>query len=339
VSAADATPPPSEPRWRPWLAWLRHWGISLASLIGGLLTLCVFRRELTHTTWIIGSVLLVWLTIAVLTQVRQTLEERARFVITAADYLVQTLYHGVLLFLLPVYYTSATLDSANAIFVGLLVALALLATFDPWYRVLVHPRPWAGYLFFLVSMFGALNLALPLIGVPPHVALLTAAWAAVMAMTPVACRAWGWNWRRGLELMAVFGVGVAALVYALRSVIPPVPLFVARAAVAWDVGGLDAVEPVAGPIRVDELRERGLVAYTAIVAPAELRQAVQHVWRRDGQVVDVVPLSPVRGGRREGYRTYSRKTAFPEHLAGRWVVDVVTRTGQLIGRLRFRVVP
>jgi hypothetical protein len=137
----------------------------------------------------------------------------------------------------------------------------------------------------------------------------------------------------------VFGVGVAALVYALRAVIPPVPLFVARAAVAWDVGSLDALEPVAEPIRVDELRERGLVAYTAIVAPAELRQAVQHVWRRDGQVIDVVQLSPVRGGRREGYRTYSRKTAFPEHLAGRWVVDVVTRTGQLIGRLRFRVAP
>jgi hypothetical protein len=290
-------------------------------------------------TWLIGSLLLIWLTIAVLTQVRQTLEERARFVITAADYLVQTLYHGVVLFLLPVYYTSATLDSANAIFVGLLVAMALLATFDPWYSVLVHPRPWAGYLFFLVSMFGALNLALPLVGVPPHVALLTAAWTAVMAMTPVACRAWGWSWRRGLELMAVFGVGVAALVYALGPAIPPVPLFVAQKAIAWGVGGLDTLEPVAGPIHAAELRERGLVAYTAIVAPAGLRQPVQHVWRRDGRVIDVVQLSPVRGGRQEGYRTYSRKTAFPEQVAGRWVVDIATRSGQLIGRLRFRVEP
>jgi hypothetical protein len=339
MEAPEAAPPPGEPGWRPWLGWLRRWGISLASLVGGLLTLFVFRRELTNMTWIIGSLLLVWLTITVFTQVRQTLEARARFVITAADYLVQTLYHGVVLFLLPVYYTSATLDSANAVFVALLVVLALLATFDPWYSVLVHPRPWAGYLFFLVTMFGALNLALPLIGVPPHVALLAAAWTGVMAMTPVACRAWGWSWRRGLELMAVFGVGVAALVYALRPAIPPVPLFVARAAIAWNVGGLDSLEPAVGPIRADELRERGLVAYTAIVAPAGLRQAVQHVWRRDGKVIDAVELSPVRGGRREGYRTYSRKTAFPEPVAGRWVVDIVTRTGQLIGRLRFRVEP
>jgi hypothetical protein len=339
VTAPDATPPPGDPGWRPWLEWLRRWGISLASLVGGLLTLFVFRRELTHMTWIIGSLLLVWLTIAVFTQVLQTLQGRVRFVITAADYLVQTLYHGVLLFLLPVYYTSATFDSPNAVFVGLLVALALLATFDPWYRALVHPRPWAGYLFFLISMFGALNLALPLVGVPPHVALLAAAWTAVMAMTPVARRAWGWRWRRGLELMAVLGVGVGALIYALRPAIPPVPLFVARAAIAWNVSGLDTLPPAAGTISAAEVRERGLVAHTAIVAPVGLRQAVQHVWRRDGEVIDVVQLAPVRGGRREGYRTYSRKTAFPPQVAGRWVVDVVTRSGQLIGRLRFRVEP
>jgi hypothetical protein len=339
VAAPETAPGPSEPGWRSWLGWLRRWGISLASLIGGLLTLFVFRRELTDISWIIGSLLLVWITIAVLTQVGQTLRERARFVVTAADYLVQTLYHGVVLFLLPVYWASTTLDSLNVLFMALLVVLAVLATFDPWYSVIVHPRPWAGYLFFLISLFGALNLALPLVGVPPNVALLTAAWTAVMAMTPVACRAWGWSWRRGLELMAVFGVGVAALVYALRPAIPPVPLFVARAAIAWNVESLDSVEPVAGPVHAAELRERGLVAYSAIFAPAGLRQPIQHVWRRDGRVIDVVELSPVRGGRQEGYRTYSRKTAFPEQVAGGWVVDVATRSGQLIGRLRFRVEP
>ena len=49
----------------------------------------------------------------------------------------------------------------------LLVVLALLATFDPWYRVIVHPRPWLGYAFFVVSIFAALNVALPLVGLPP----------------------------------------------------------------------------------------------------------------------------------------------------------------------------
>src|SRR5712692_4738519 len=80
-------------------------------------------------------------------------------------------------------------------------------------------------------------------------------------------------------------------------------------------------------------------AYTAVYAPAGLEQGIRHVWRRDREVIDVVNLSPVHGGRREGFRTFSRKTAFPDIVIGRWSVDVVTDSGQLIGRLRFRVIP
>jgi hypothetical protein len=54
--------------------------------------------------------------------------------------------------------------------------------------------------------------------------------------------------------------------------------------------------------------------------------------------MDVVRFDAVRGGRREGYRTWSRKTTFPQNPVGRWTVDVMTTSGQLIGRLRFRVV-
>jgi hypothetical protein len=91
-------------------------------------------------------------------------------------------------------------------------------------------------------------------------------------------------------------------------------------------------------IHADELRQRGLTAFTAIYAPAGLRQPVAHVWKHNGRVTDVVSLAAVAGGRREGYRTWSRKTAFPANPRGRWTVDVVTTSGQLIGRLSFRVI-
>jgi hypothetical protein len=325
------------------LAWLRRWGVSVASFIGGLLTLFVFRRELDHVRWVIGYLLLLWLLFAVLTQVRQALEASEkrthRFVVTAADYTIQTLYHGILLFLLPAYWASTTLSSRNAVFLGLLVALALLATFDPWYRAVVHPRPWMGYVFFLVSIFGALNVALPLVGVRPGLALVVSAWTAVVALTPAVCRGRRWPWRRALGVMALVATGAAGLVWGGRAWIPPAPLSLARATVAWRVEGLEPVEPISGPIRAGELRDRGLVAYTAVFAPAGLRQPIRHVWRRDGEVVTVVDLAAIRGGRREGFRTYSRMTAFPPEVTGRWSVDVMTSAGQLIGRLRFRVVP
>jgi len=322
--------------------FLRRWGISLYSFVGGVLALFVFRRGLPHVSLIVGYLLLLWLLVAVLVQVRDTLQasERrtARLVLTATEYTIQTLYHGVLLFLLPAYWAATTLTSANAIFLGLLVALAVLATVDPWYQAIVHPRPWFSYVFFLVSMFGALNLALPLIGVPPFWALLIAAWLAVVALTPSVCRARGWRWSSGLIVTALVGLVVAGAAGLRPIVIPPAPLFLASKTLGWTVGTIDSLEPIAGAIHAADLKQRGLVAYTAIYAPAGLRQPVEHVWRREGRIINVVRLTPVEGGRREGYRTFSRKTAFPADSAGRWTVDVMTASGQLIGRLRFRVV-
>jgi hypothetical protein len=315
------------------LRWLRRWGISCASLAGGLLTLFVFRRGLPHVAWIIGYLLLLWLLFACVTLVRAH-----RLLTTAVDYTVQTLYHGLLLFVLPAYYAAATLTSVNVAFVALLAALVVLATFDPWYSALVQPRPWLGGVFFVVSIFAALNVALPLLGVRPYVALLLSAWAAVVAVTPAVRRAFGWPWRSAMLATSAAGVAGALVVGIGCIAIPPAPLFVARADLQWNVGTIDAMEPATHAIPVAELRERGLTAFTAIYAPAGLRQPVAHVWRHDGRVTDVVSFAAVAGGRRDGYRTWSRKTTFPPSPLGRWTVDVMTTSGQLIGRLSFRVV-
>ena len=319
----------------------RRWGISIASLVGGLLTLFVFRRGLPHVGLIVGYLLLLWLLVAILVQARDTLaasERRThRLVLTATEYAVQTLYHGVLLFLLPAYWAATTLTSANVFFLLALVVLALLATFDPWYQAVVHPRPWAGYVFFLVSLFGALNLALPLIGVPPVAALGVAAWVSVVALTPAVCRARVWGWRRGLIATALVGMLAASAALAGRAAIPPAPLFVAESRLGWNFPPADSLEP-RSPIPADALLQNGLIAYTAIYAPAGLKQPVDHIWRLEGQIINVIRLTPVEGGRREGYRTFSRKTSFPADPRGRWTVDVTTATGQLIGRMRFKVI-
>jgi len=325
------------------VAWIAEWGVSFASLTGGVFTLFFFRRGLPHVAWIVGYLLLLWLVFAFLVEMRQPLADSGRrsgrLVISAADYTIQTLHHGLLLFVLPAYYASATLTSLNAFFLVLLVVMALLATFDPWYRAIVHPRPWLGYILLAVSIFAALNVALPLVGLPPYVSLLASAFAASVAVTPVVRRASGRTWRAALRVTLAIGVVAATLAAVGRAWIPPAPLFMARAAIMWDVIDLDNIEALPPTISAGEVKERGLVAYTAIYAPAGLRQRVSHVWRHRGQVIEVVALAPVLGGRREGYRTYSRKTSFPAEPEGRWSVDVVTASGQLIGRLRFRVVP
>ena len=317
------------------LRWLRRWGISFASLGGGILTLFVFRRGLPHVAWIIGYLLLLWLLFALITQARQATHP---LLASALDYTVQTLYHGLLLFVLPAYYAAATLTSVNIVFVALLAALVLLATFDPWYQALVHPRPWLGAIFFVVSIFAALNVALPLLGVQPFVALLLSAWTAVVATTPAVRRVLDWPWSASVLTTMLAGVFAVVAVAVSCPFIPPAPLFVARARLAWTVETVDSLEPAPRTIRVDDLRQRGLTAFTAIYAPAGLRQPVAHVWKQNGRVRDIVTFAAIAGGRREGYRTWSRKTSFPDDPRGRWSVEVMTTSGQLIGRLTFRVV-
>ena len=126
-----------------------------------------------------------------------------------------------------------------------------------------------------------------------------------------------------------------------RALVPPAPLLLAEKTVARDVENLAPVEPVSRTVRAETVAGwgGGLVAYTAVHAPSGLRQAIEHVWWKNGQVIARVPLSPVLGGRAEGFRTWSRKTDLGVPLPGRYAVDVMTASGQLIGRLSFTVTP
>jgi hypothetical protein len=320
---------------------LRRWGISLASLFAGLLTLIVFRRGLPHLAWIIGYLILLWLLAAMLAQFRASFEVRGwRLPLRGADYAVQSLLHAVLLFILPAYYASTTLASANVVFLVVLCALATLVTFDPWFSAIVEPRPWMGHLALLITVFAALNVALPLVRVPPFPATIISAAVAAFALTPMLRRPGSIGWGRAVRL-GLGGAAVAALLVALgRGLIPPAPLALASTAIARSIAEWEPVDRVIGSITVGELREWGsLVAYTSIYAPAGLRQPIEHVWRLNGRAITVVRLSAVRGGRPGGFRTYSRKTGFPPDPVGRWSVDVMTSSGQLIGRLSFQVRP
>ncbi|MBI3454651.1 MAG: DUF2914 domain-containing protein [Candidatus Rokubacteria bacterium] len=325
-----------------WRLFLRRWAISIASLVGGLLVLFVFRRGVPHVGWIVGYLVVLWLLFTVLVQARQRLLARGRrLVLVAGEYTIQTLYHGLLLFVLPGYFASTTFDGITLPFFVVLAGAALVTTIDPWFGALIQPYPWAGWVFFAFSIFAGLNVALPLVGVPPAGALLGSAALAGLALTPAFVErvgAWSGAFRLA-GLSAAFATGVAWLGL---PAIPPAPLHLMRPTIARAVVDLEPVDPVGPRVSAGAVVAAwgGLVAYTPVSAPAGLRQPIIHRWQHEGRVVTTVRLStPVLGGRAAGFRTYSRKSDFPADPRGRWSVDVVTASGQLIGRLRFTVVP
>jgi hypothetical protein len=327
----------------PLVGWLGGWPISIVSLVLGLAALFVFRRGLPHVGWIVGYLLLLWLLFVLITELRAPLLERGRrLVLTAADYTIQTLYHNLLLFVLPAYYAAATLDSPNVIFPALVAGGALVTAIDPWYRRLVHPRPWLNHALLGFSMFAALNVALPLVGARPILALEGSAVLSALALAPAFRREGRSGWLRAHGLALAAALAALLLVWVARGVVPPAPLFLARAVVARSVADLEPVEPVEqGVLPSATVLEWGeLAAYTAVYAPAGVRQVIGHVWWRDRQLLaDVALPTPVMGGRMQGFRTYSRYTDLKPPVAGRYRVDVVTASGQLIGRLRFTVTP
>ena len=327
----------------PIIGWLGGWPISIVSLGLGLAALLVFRRGLPHVGWIVGYLLLLWLLFVLITQLRAPLTERGRrLMLTAADYTIQTLYHNLLLFVLPAYYAAATLDSPNVVFPALVAAGALVTTLDPVYRRLVQPRPWLNHALLVFSIFAALNVALPLVGAQPILALLGSAALAALALAPAFRREGAFGWLRAHALALAAAALALVLVWLGRGLVPPAPLFLARAVAARGVAELEPVEPVErGRVAAAAVLEWGeLAAYTAVYAPAGVRQPIAHVWWRDGeQLVHVALPTPVMGGRRQGFRTFSRLTDLKAPVAGRYRVDVVTASGQLIGRLRFTVTP
>ena len=333
---ADAAATP-----RTWPGWIKSWGISLCSLGLGLATLLVFRRGLPHVGWIVGYLLLLVLLVAAITELRQPLERRGRrLVVGAADYAVQSLYHGLLLFVLPAYWASATFDSPNVVFLACVAAGALVTAVDPWYAALVQPRRWLNQTLLAFSIFAALNVALPLLRIRPILALEGAAALTAAAMMPVFRERGALTWRQASVRSALLAVAAMAAVWAGRVAVPPAPLFVARATVARSVTMLEPVEPIQSPIPSSIVADwEGLAAYTAVYAPAGLQQPIEHVWWKDGRLLGRIALSPVLGGRKEGFRTYSRKVDLKPPYRGRYHVDVVTASGQLIGRLRFTVTP
>jgi Family of unknown function (DUF5924)/Protein of unknown function (DUF2914) len=327
----------------PLVGWLGGWPISIFSLALGLAALFVFRRGLPHVGWIVGYLLLLWLLFVLITELRAPLIERGQgLVLTVADYTIQTLYHNLLLFVLPAYYAAATLDSSNVVFPALVATGALVTALDPIYRRLVHPRPWLNHALLAFSVFAALNVALPLVGAQPILALEGSAVLAALALAPAFRRQVAFGWLRAHALALAAAALAVVLVWFGRGLVPPAPLFLARAVAAHGVAELEPVEPVeGGMVPAAIVLEWGeLAAYTAVYAPAGVRQPIAHVWWRDRERLARVALpTPVMGGRREGFRTYSRFTDLKPPVAGRYRVDVVTASGQLIGRLRFTVTP
>lgn len=82
-----------------------------------------------------------------------------------------------------------------------------------------------------------------------------------------------------------------------------------------------------------------IYVFSAVFAPTKLNTQIFHKWQYyDVNINKWIVRSnlgfEIQGGRDGGYRGYTMKTSLDEGL---WRVDVVTKRGQLLGRVKFKV--
>jgi hypothetical protein len=134
------------------------------------------------------------------------------------------------------------------------------------------------------------------------------------------------------------------------NLIPPIPLSLREAGVYHSVMRSDGQYQILDenrslierilPVQTIHIQKSDRVfVFSSIFAPTELNTIVVHNWQIYDEEKhawiqkDRLSFS-ITGGREEGYRGYSMKTAI---TPGLWRVDVETKRGQVLGRVRFRV--
>jgi hypothetical protein len=237
--------------------------------------------------------------------------------------------------------------------------LAMLAIFvGNEYLRRYHSRLVFVALLFFVSLYSYAILLVPVVvqrigRVPFLISGAIAVTVFVLYMRALARL--GHERYRGARMQIAAGmVLITALINAayFTKLLPPLPLVLTDAGVYHSVarapGGYllgseqepPEWEALFGTFPVMHIQPQGRIyIYNAIFAPRGLEAIIVHDWQRrdpatDAWVSQQRVLVNIVGGRADGYRWYTYKTA-PQ--PGQWRVNIETSDGRSIGRVRFAV--
>jgi hypothetical protein len=327
--------------------WWLHSAYALAIGVG---VVTFAQRGFEHARWLAVSLGLAWLLVVLLFRLfgsgqargfdAEDAKTRVRFYVMT--YALKNLYQGMLFFLLPFYWKSATLDAPNIAFVLLLATCAVISALDLVFdRVLMRWRSLAS-VFHGVTLFGCLNLVIPALFPDTRTLWTLLAAAAIAVVSFWTLHGTRRQFRRKIYL-AFFVISLCAgtgVAFAARSLVPPVPMYISSAAVGPKqlADGRLAMEVKAlHPSVIQEL-----IAVTDVVVPGGKGDRLRHVWRHENREVH---RSSEETSRIEGPNGVVRLRSslsgkdLPGDLVGAWRVDVETEDGQLVGRAEFEVVP
>ena len=223
-------------------------------------------------------------------------------------------------------------------FTCLIIVCALISVVDPIYYKKLASQNMLYTVFHNFALFVVLLVTLPILvhlttSQSVKIALITAIIFTLPSLKNLMLNARWWRFPILVVILCALSFGL----WQLRSWIPPAALRLTDITISHDVNKeeLKPAESVK-QISAGALKQGGLYSWTAVKAPRGLNEKIYHVWIHDKNEVERIALN-ITGGREQGYRAWTHKMNFPEDPVGRWQVQVVTDSGQLIGLTKFTV--
>lgn len=314
------------------------WLLPLLSFVAGWISFAMVQRG-EHLSRVIAALtLLGW--VALLAEdflgswiIRIS---RGRLSEKLLHFATQSLQIEILFFALPFLLAATQQDLGQMLFTAAVIVAAVACTVDPLYTSRIAGTTARSVAFHAFCSFLAGLVVLPIaLQLPLEKAVpLSLGLTALLTLLCLPRLFTGVSRLRGFVRISVM-LAVLTLLWFERAHIPPAGLLVKQAVITATVS--DDLQPGA-PLQKISAADlvNGIDAFVAVHAPMGLAQSVRFEWFHESELLDTIPAT-IKGGREEGFRTYSRKKNFPLESRGHWTVNLRTPDGQLITRLSFLV--
>jgi len=259
-------------------------------------------------------------------------KERKGVITSLWDTALIFIINNMLLFVLPFYFESMTFPSRNMLFAPVIIGLAVIAGWFSLYQRFIARHPLRSSLFYALTFFCVLNFLLPvLFGMRNIWSLLISGGIAAAAVLIFVYPHIDLLKNKKNTLTFIAGICIFfILLWFGRSLIPPSPLKLTHTTACRAIEEYKPAEPFS--LLKTELNSE-VYFYSSIFAPRGLTEKIDHIWFHNGRRLFTVSLSEIRGGRKQGFGTWSRHIILEG--SGTYTVEVWTAGGQLLGAGQF----
>jgi len=315
--------------------------LAVFAFCSGVASYVLVERKESFSQIIAILLLASWVWLIVDNWLRDKVEERFGVAVSPnfMRFALQMVQQESLFFALPFFLAVTAWDHPQAVFTSFIVLCAFISVVDPLYYKKLAKHSILFTVFHNFALFVVILVTLPILlnlttSESLIIALITAIICTLPSLGNLMPNARWWRFPLLVLLLSALSVGL----WQLRSWVPPAALRLTDMTLSHQMD-TKLRKPIGDVkhLNVDTLRSEGLYSWTAVKAPRGLNEKIFHVWIHNNQVVERIALD-ITGGREQGYRAWTHKMNFPANPAGKWQVQVVTESGQLIGLTKFTVI-